>query len=153
MFVVIGNPPYNVETGQRKRQQQRTGSIQLMDSRVRETYGTSLHSDATKISIGGSVCEGDSVGIGPDWSDEGVVAFVTNNSFLDGVAFDGMRKHLADDFDAIYILDLEWECPQESKTLRDNAQRLWDSGGGEHQFFHQKPRQRKFPSQNLLRPC
>ena len=37
---------------------------------------------------------------------EGVVAFVTNNSFLDGVAFDGMRKHLADDFDAIYILDL-----------------------------------------------
>ena len=38
--------------------------------------------------------------------EEGVVAFVTNNSFLDGVAFDGMRKHLADDFDAIYILDL-----------------------------------------------
>ena len=37
---------------------------------------------------------------------EGVVAFVTNNSFLDGVAFDGMRKHLSDDFDAIYILDL-----------------------------------------------
>ena len=38
--------------------------------------------------------------------EEGVVAFVTNNGFLDGVAFDGMRKHLADDFDAIYILDL-----------------------------------------------
>ena len=31
---------------------------------------------------------------------------MTNNSFLDGVASDGMRKHLADDFDAIYILDL-----------------------------------------------
>ena len=31
---------------------------------------------------------------------------MTNNGFLDGVAFDGMRKHLADDFDAIYILDL-----------------------------------------------
>ena len=38
--------------------------------------------------------------------DEGVVAFVTNNGFLDGIAFDGMRKHLAQDFDAIYILDL-----------------------------------------------
>ena len=38
--------------------------------------------------------------------EEGVVAFVTNNSFLDSVAFDGMRKHLAADFDAIYILDL-----------------------------------------------
>ena len=38
--------------------------------------------------------------------DEGIVAFVTNNGFLDGIAFDGMRKHLSDDFDAIYILDL-----------------------------------------------
>ena len=38
--------------------------------------------------------------------EEGIVAFVTNNGFLDGVAFDGMRKHLADDFDAIYTLDL-----------------------------------------------
>ncbi len=37
---------------------------------------------------------------------EGIVAFVTNNGFLDGVASDGMRKHLADDFDAIYMLDL-----------------------------------------------
>jgi predicted helicase len=34
------------------------------------------------------------------------VAFVTNNSFLDQIAFDGMRKHLAQDFDAIYVLDL-----------------------------------------------
>ena len=31
---------------------------------------------------------------------------MTNNGFLDGIAFDGMRKHLADEFDAIYILDL-----------------------------------------------
>ena len=38
--------------------------------------------------------------------EEGVVAFVTNNSFIEGLAFDGMRKHLATDCDAIYILDL-----------------------------------------------
>jgi len=38
--------------------------------------------------------------------EEGIVALVTNNGFLDGIAFDGMRKHLADDFDAVYILDL-----------------------------------------------
>ena len=31
---------------------------------------------------------------------KGIVAFVTNNGFLDGVASDGMRKHLAEqDFD------------------------------------------------------
>ncbi|MFZ1538905.1 MAG: type ISP restriction/modification enzyme, partial [Chromatiaceae bacterium] len=38
--------------------------------------------------------------------DEGVVAFVSNNGFLDGIAFDGMRAHLARDFDALYVLDL-----------------------------------------------
>ena len=38
--------------------------------------------------------------------EKGIVAFVTNNSFLDGISFDGMRKHLTDDFDAIYMLDL-----------------------------------------------
>ena len=35
-----------------------------------------------------------------------MVALVTNSSFLDAIAFDGMRKHLAGDFSTIYILDL-----------------------------------------------
>ena len=38
--------------------------------------------------------------------DEGMVAFVTNNGFIDQLASDGMRKHLARDFDSIYVLDL-----------------------------------------------
>jgi predicted helicase len=38
--------------------------------------------------------------------DEGIVAFVSNNSFVDNLAFDGMRKHLAQDFDEIYLFDL-----------------------------------------------
>jgi predicted helicase len=38
--------------------------------------------------------------------DEGIVAFVSNNSFIDSLAFDGMRQHLEQDFDEIYVLDL-----------------------------------------------
>ena len=38
--------------------------------------------------------------------DVGITAFVTNNSFIDGQAFDGMRKHLFEEFDTLYILDL-----------------------------------------------
>src|SRR5208283_5677598 len=38
--------------------------------------------------------------------DEGVVAFITNDSFLNSVMADGMRLHLAKDFDLLYILDL-----------------------------------------------
>ncbi len=38
--------------------------------------------------------------------DEGIVAFVSNSGFVNGLATDGMRQHLGQDFDAIYILDL-----------------------------------------------
>ena len=38
--------------------------------------------------------------------DEGIVAFITNNSFIDAQMFDGMRKHLSEEFDTLYILDL-----------------------------------------------
>jgi predicted helicase len=37
---------------------------------------------------------------------DGIVAFVTNNSFIDQIAFDGVRKNLAQDFDAVYTIDL-----------------------------------------------
>ena len=37
---------------------------------------------------------------------DGIVCFVTNNSFVEDITFDGMRKHLRDDFTHIYHLDL-----------------------------------------------
>src|SRR5204863_714789 len=36
---------------------------------------------------------------------DGIVCFVSNNSFVDQIAFDGMRKHLLDEFTTIYHLD------------------------------------------------
>src|SRR5205085_305160 len=36
----------------------------------------------------------------------GVVCYVNNDSFVAEKTFDGMRKHLARDFDVIYVLDL-----------------------------------------------
>jgi predicted helicase len=37
---------------------------------------------------------------------QGIVALVTNNSFINEITFDGMRKCLEQDFDLIYVLDL-----------------------------------------------
>ena len=37
---------------------------------------------------------------------DGIVCFVSNNGFLDQVAFDGMRKHLLEDFEQIDHIDL-----------------------------------------------
>ena len=103
MFVVIGNPPYNV--GQvNENDNNKNRKHKAMDKRIAETYAADstaqlknkLYDPYVKAFSWASKRIGE----------EGVVALVTNNGFLDRMAFDGMRKHLAQDFDAIYILDL-----------------------------------------------
>ena len=103
MFVVIGNPPYNV--GQvNENDNNKNRKYPTMDQRVRETY-TEDSKATLKRAISDPYVK--AIRWAADRIDgEGVIAFVTNNSFLDAIAFDGMRKHLADDFSAIYVLDL-----------------------------------------------
>ena len=103
MFVVIGNPPYNV--GQvHENDNNKNREYEEIDEKIRETYAkdsTATNKNAIFDPYVKAIrWASDRIG------DEGVVAFVTNNGFLDGSAFDGMRKHLAEDFDTIYILDL-----------------------------------------------
>ena len=118
MFVVIGNPPYNA--GQvNENDNNKNRKYETMDKRVRETF--SQDSIATnKNALSDPYVKAirwalDRVG------EEGVVAFVTNNSFLDGIAFDGMRKHLADDCDAIYVLDLGGNARKGLKVSNANV--------------------------------
>ncbi len=103
MFVVIGNPPYNM--GQiNENDNNKNRKYKTIDALLKETYSqdskarnkNALSDPYVKAILWASKRIGN----------EGVVAFVTNNGFLDGIAFDGMRKHLADDFNTIYILDL-----------------------------------------------
>ncbi|MDE0315158.1 MAG: N-6 DNA methylase [Candidatus Poribacteria bacterium] len=103
MFVVIGNPPYNAQQVN-ENDNNKNRKYETMDKQIEETYvqdsnaqlKNKLYDPYVKAFSWASKRIGD----------EGIVAFVTNNGFLDGLAFDGMRKHLAQDFDAIYIMDL-----------------------------------------------
>ena len=103
MFVVIGNPPYNM--GQvNENDNNKNREYEIMDNRIAETY-----IEASEATLRNKLYDPYVKAI--RWAsdrieDEGVVAYITNNGFLDGIAFDGMRKHLAEDFDTIYILDL-----------------------------------------------
>ena len=103
MFVVIGNPPYNM--GQvNENDNNKNRKYELMDERIADTYVK-----GSKATLRNKLYDPYVKAI--RWAsdrirEEGVVALVTNNGFLNGVAFDGMRKYLADDFDAIYIVDL-----------------------------------------------
>ena len=42
---------------------------------------------------------------------DGIVCFVSNNSFLNQITFDAMRKHLLQDFTQIYHIDLHGNIP------------------------------------------
>ena len=54
------------------------------------------------------------------------MAFVTNNSFLDGVAFDGMRKHLEHDFTKIYHIDLKGNARTSGERRRKEGGNIFD---------------------------
>ena len=103
IFVVIGNPPYNAKQ-LNDSDNNRNRKYPTMDVQVKETYArdstATLKNQLSDPYVKAIRWASGRIG------KEGVVAFVTNNSFLGGVAFDGMRRHLANDFDAIYILDL-----------------------------------------------
>jgi predicted helicase len=103
IFVIVGNPPYNAwQLNENDNNKNR--KYQTMDDHVADTYAKAS-SATNKNALSDPYVKAfrwASERIG----DEGIVAFVSNNSFLDQIAFDGMRAYLANDFDAIYVLDL-----------------------------------------------
>jgi predicted helicase len=101
--VILGNPPYNM--GQvNENDQNKNRKYKHMDQRVADTYThdskATLRNKLSDPYVKAFRWASDRIG------DHGIVAFVSNNSFLDQIAFDGMRKHLAQDFSTIYVLDL-----------------------------------------------
>jgi len=102
--VVIGNPPYNV--GQlNENDNNKNRKYDLVEKRIQKTYAND--SQATnKKALSDSYVKFFRWAIDRINAD-GVVCFVTNNSFVDQLAFDGMRKHLMQDFTCIYHVHLE----------------------------------------------
>jgi len=102
IFVVLGNPPYNArQVNENDNNKNRKYSI---DDDIAKTYAhdSSATNKNALSDVYVKAIRWASDRIGP----EGIVAFVTNNSFINEIAFDGMRKHLEKDFDSIYLLDL-----------------------------------------------
>jgi predicted helicase len=103
IFVIIGNPPYNAWQVN-ENDNNRNRKYSEVDSRISATYSKdSTASNKNALSdmyVKAFRWASDRIG------SEGIVALVTNNSFLDSNAADGMRRHLAEDFSAIYVLDL-----------------------------------------------
>jgi predicted helicase len=104
IMVVIGNPPYNV--GQKnENDNNKNRPYPVIDGRIKETYvrdskATLKHQlyDAYIRFFRWATDRLD--------GRDGIICFVSNDSFIDQIAFGGMRKHLLSDFTQIYHLDL-----------------------------------------------
>ena len=103
MFVVIGNPPYNARQSN-ENDNNKNRKYPAMDALIRETYASTSKA-ANKNSLYDPYVKA-ILWATKRIEKEGIVAFVTNHNFLDGIMFDGMRKHLAEVFDTLYLLDL-----------------------------------------------
>ena len=102
--VIIGNPPYNV--GQKsENDNNKNRKYKEVDKRIRDTYAKD--SNATnKNSLSDMYVKFFRWATDRLGDRDGIVCFVSNNSVVDQHAFDGMRKHLLHDFDAIDHIDL-----------------------------------------------
>ncbi len=118
MFVVVGNPPYNA--GQiNENDNNKNRDYDAMNERIKTTYAKRFKASQTRKVY-------DPYVKAIRWAsdrieNEGIVAFITNNSFIDDLSFDGMRKLLADDFGAIYILDLGGNARKGLKVSDSNV--------------------------------
>lgn len=102
--VVIGNPPYNV--GQKSENENNPNrKYKEVDRRIRETYAkesTATNKNAlSDMYVKFFRWASDRLG-----DRDGIICFVSNNSFVDQLAFDGMRKRLAADFERVDHIDL-----------------------------------------------
>ena len=100
--VIIGNPPYNANQ-QNENDNNKNRTYARVDQRIKATYIKASTAQKTKLY--------DMYARFFRWAtdrlgDEGVLAFVTNRSFIDSRTFDGFRKLLVEDFQDIWIVDL-----------------------------------------------
>ena len=95
VMVVMGNPPYSVSSSNKS---------EWIENLIKD-YKKDLNEK--KINLDDDYIK--FIRYGQHYIDkngEGIVAYISNNSFLDGLTHRQMRKSLLESFDKIYILDL-----------------------------------------------
>ena len=96
VMVVMGNPPYAVSSSNKSKWIENLTSDYKKDLNERNIQP--LSDDYIKF-----------IRFGQHYIDKngsGILAYISNNSFIDGIIHRQMRKHLLQSFDKVYILDL-----------------------------------------------
>lgn len=101
--VIIGNPPYNANQLNANNNNQNREYPEI-DRKIKATYIKQSTAQKTKLY--------DMYARFLRWAtdridENGIVAFISNNSFIDSRTFDGFRNVVAKEFNEIWILDLK----------------------------------------------
>jgi predicted helicase len=102
VMCVIGNPPYAVSSSNASidKKGKKTWIGNLIDDYKKDLNERKINLDDDYIKF---------IRFGQyfiDKNGEGILAYISNNSFIDGITHRQMRKHLLESFDKIYIIDL-----------------------------------------------
>lgn len=102
VMIVMGNPPYSGES-----QNKGEWIMKLMEDYKKEPGGKQALQERNSKWINDDYCKFIRLGqYYVDRNKEGVLAYICNNGFLDNPTFRGMRWHLLQSFDKIYIINL-----------------------------------------------
>ena len=111
VMVVLGNPPYSVSSSNKG--EWITNLCEVYKKNLNERNIQPLSDDYIKFIRYGQYFI--------DKNNEGILAYISNNSFIDGTIHRQMRQSLLETFDKIYIIDLHGNsrknevCPDGSK--------------------------------------
>lgn len=100
--VIIGNPPYNANQ-QNENENNKNRKYEEIDKHIKDTYVKESNAQKTKAY--------DMYAKFYRWASDrldknGIIAFITNRSFINSKTFDGFRKCIKKEFDYAYIIDL-----------------------------------------------
>ncbi|MFN7887402.1 MAG: type ISP restriction/modification enzyme, partial [Betaproteobacteria bacterium] len=120
--VVIGNPPYNANQ-LNENENNKNREYPEIDRRIKDTYIAASSAQKTKLY--------DMYARFLRWASDrvdenGIVAFVSNNSFIDSRTFDGFRKCAAEEFNEIRIVDLKGNARTSGERRRREGGNVFD---------------------------
>ena len=107
LLVILGNPPYQRESANPSREDGKLTFIGGLIEDYKQVDGKTIKGKDQKRPL-----QSDYVKFirWAQWrinkNGEGVIGYIVNNGFLDGQVFRGMRQHLIESFNAIYLLNL-----------------------------------------------
>jgi len=105
IMVITGNPPYSGESNNASYTGHNVYKVEPTGGKLKEKNSKWINDDYVKfIRLAESMIEK---------TGEGVVAMITAHGYLDNPTFRGMRWHLLNVFDEIYILDLHGNLKRE----------------------------------------